>query len=158
MAVKGINTFLEYLAAQITTNSALSSFCLSQFGRAVSVCVGQQEEDLPDADESYPLVILVAASRGISSDNTLKEHQAIVSCVIKDARPKVTASRITTFPGNAVLDEFTDKVAQAIASARAPSGETGYYFHSFTSANPDLIAHPFFQSWLGLSVQLDAEL
>lgn len=151
---RGISEFMDWVAATVTADSAVSTLCQAQFHRDIVAFVGQDQNALPESTEC-PMLILTPGARQLTDDGNLKTREIRVTVAISDERKLETVSgRIKRYPGIAVIDNLADLVVKAIRNAVHSSG---YYVQWVTPGPDDSIEFPVYKAFFGISVQFDSE-
>lgn len=154
---RGIYEFLNYVGQTLTTDSDIKAFCEANFGKNLSVFIGEDESLLP-TDENCPCVLIKAGGRGLAGGEHLKNRSAKITICIKDSienEPYEVYSGVKTFPGLALLDEIEDLITETIENI--PLHPSGYYISETTEGQEDQIQFPIYKAFLGLTVTLDSD-
>lgn len=150
-----IYTYLEYIGAALMADTDIIAYCQANFNKHLSVCIGQDESQLPP-DEDCPMVVITAGARGFSNNNNIKNRSAKIGVFIRnETRTTPNANRVLTYAGAMQIDVLTDLIAETINNLAAHS--SGYYVSDLSDGPDDVINFPIFRAYFGLAIQFDSD-
>jgi len=108
-----INTLLSLFGDKIKSDSDLSSWANTIYGRDLFVLENCDSRDLPK-ETDCPLVIIFPVKKRAGLNQTVKSHVIGVSCVVFDTAKTTSGAGVIRFRGGRFVEDFRKKVVKVI--------------------------------------------
>lgn len=105
----------------LSTDSAVTTYCTTQFSKSLTIYVGIDANKPPNADDSVPYVAITQGKRARESNGDYVDHELIITTVIKDEGITTTGT-ITEFDGAETLEGLHELVEKCVSKTLCKNG------------------------------------
>lgn len=121
----GSSEFLTKLQDLITLDADVKAYCQTNYGKDPLVFLGSDDEDPPDPETDYPVIVIFAVDRDERGEgDNITRYSAEVGVGIVNDTVETGVSGKKTYPGKKQAEELRELVEDAIFK-RQGAGDGG---------------------------------